>query len=85
MLNDSKVLEMTLQRLTNPHLAKPGTFLISLNLSDPPNDETDLLTGGENSAWCLPVVRLCRLLLVNEEFFFKNQISRDCDWVRNAI
>ena len=84
MLNDSKVLEMTLQRVTYLDVLMLGAFLISFNLSDPPNDETDLLTVGENSAWCLPVKRLCRLLLVNEEFF-KNQISRDCDWVRNAI
>jgi hypothetical protein len=63
MLNDSKVLEMTLERVTNLHLVKPGTFLIWFNLCDPPTVEADLLTEGQTSAWGLPVLRFCRLLI----------------------
>ena len=85
MCNASKVLEVTLQRVTYLDIVMMGAFLIWFNLNEPPTDKTDLLTVGESSARCLAVVRFCSLFLVNEEFSLKNQISRDCDWGRNAI
>jgi hypothetical protein len=77
MFNASKTLEVALARITNLHLVTPGTFLIWFNLSDPPTYEDDLLTVGENSAWCLAVVRFCTLILVNAGISFqKANLSR---------